>query len=245
MRCVIVRHAFLIVAAMSLALTCAAQTISAVPEGVERYARDMNTAMSSSGPVSLELAFEEGVSAAEALEHGQLDRLDEPTFQNVKRMMIGFWVNRVEVFRADPDPSFFVKLAHEKGTKVDQAFFEVLKKTYPDPHSWAPAYIEPQTDWGGCKVFDGKTLSETYGLWISFQKAYPSLYRSAMRKELALIQSALESECVCGGEDEYRREMQSFLKTYPNSPFASGVASRLEAVNKQTFKIRFHCKPQG
>ena len=245
MRCVIVRHAFLFVAATLLALICAAQTISTVPEGVERYARDMNAAMSSSGPVSLEKAFEEGVSAAEALEHGQLHRLDEPTFQKVKRLMIGFWVNRVERISADPDPSFFVKLAHEKGTQVDQSFFEVLMKTYPDSKSWAPVYIEPKTDWGGCYVFDGKTLSGTYGLWTSFQKAYPRIFRGAVRKELALIQSALESECVCGGEDEYRRELQSFLKTYPNSPFASGVASRLDAVNKKTFKIRFHCEPQG
>ena len=66
-----------------------------------------------------------------------------------------------------------------------------------------------------------------------------------MRKELALIRSALESEGVCGGEDEYRRELQNFLKIYPNSSFESGVVSRLEAVNKKTFKIRFHCEPQG
>ena len=138
MRCVIVRHASLIIAATSLVLTCAARTISAVPESVERYARDINAAISSSGPVSLEKAFEEGISAAEALEHSQLDRLDEPTFQKVRRLMIGFWVNRVEVISADPDPSFFVKLAHEKGTKMDQSFFEVLMKTYPDPKSWAP-----------------------------------------------------------------------------------------------------------
>jgi hypothetical protein len=245
MRCVIVRHASLIIAATSLVLTCAAQTISTVPESVERYARDINAAISSSGPLSLEKAFEEGLSAAEALEHGQLDRLDEPTFQKVKRLMIGFWVNRMEVISADPDPSIFVQLAHEKGTKVDQSFFEVLMKTYPDPKSWAPVYIEPKTDWGGCTVFEGKTLSGTYGWWTSFQKAYPSSYRVAVQKELTLIQSALESECVCGGEDEYLKELQIFVKTYPTSPFVPGVVSRLEAVKKKTFKIRFHWEPQG
>jgi hypothetical protein len=244
MRCIIAKRAFLIVAAISLALTSAAQTISAVPEGVQRYARSINAAMGSSGPGSLEKAFEEGLLASEALEHGILDRLDEPTFQKVKRMMAGFWINRVEVISADPDPSFFVKLAHEKGTKVDQAFFELLKKTYPDPHSWAPAYIEPKTDWGGCTIFDGKTLSGTYGAWIAFQKAYPGRYQGGVRKELAQIKSALESECVCGGEDECRRELQSFLKTYPTSPFASVVASHLEAVNNHTPKIRFHCQPR-
>jgi hypothetical protein len=80
-------------------------------------------------------------------------------------------------------------------------------------------------------------------VWIAFQKSYPGRYQVGVRKELALIQSALESECVCGGEDEYRRELQAFLKNYPSSPFKSGVASRLEAVNNHTFKIRFHCQP--
>lgn len=240
MSCVIVRQSVFIIAAMSLALTCAAQTISTVPEGVERYASSMNVVMSSSGPVSLEKAFEEGLSEAEALER-YMEKFDEPTFQKVKRMMVGFYVNRREAIFARPDANFFLKLAHEKGTKEDQAFFEVLKKTYPKDR-WL-VYMISTTNYGGCYVFDGKTLSGTYGLWVSLQKTYPSLYQGAVRKELELIQSALESNCACGGKDEYRKELQGFLKTYPTSPFTSGVASRLEAVNKKTFKMRFYCNP--
>jgi hypothetical protein len=236
MRNAIVIHAFLIVAALSLALTCAAQTISTVPEGVERYARDINAVMNSSGTVSLEKAFEEGLLAAEALKP-DMERLAEPTFQKVKRLMAGFIVNRDEVIFAEPDANFLLKMAREKGTKADQAFFETLAKTYTEG-IWA-AYIIPKTDWGGCMVFGGKTLSGTYGFWISYQKAHPDLYQGAVRKELALIQSALESECVCGGEDEYRKELQGFLKTYPASPFASGVASRLEALNKKPSRSGF------
>jgi hypothetical protein len=224
---------------MSLAI---AQTISVVPEDVERYALDMNAMMRSPASVSLANAFEKGVLAAEALKQ-HIEKFDEPTFQKVKRRMVGFYVNRVEVIWAEPDATFFLKLAREKGAKADQAFFEALEETYPEG-VWA-AYIVPKTDWGGCTVFNGKTLSGAYGMWIAFQKAYPRKYQSTVQKELAKIQSALESECVCGDEDEYLKELQSFLKTYPTSPFVSSVASRLNAVNKKTIKIRFHCEPQG
>ena len=103
--------------------------------------------------------------------------------------------------------------------------------------------MQRETDYGGCYIFDGKTLSETYGMWASFQKAYPNHYQGAVGKELARIQKALESNCACGGEDEYLQELKSFLKTYPASPFNSDIASRLEAVNKKAFKMRFHCRP--
>jgi hypothetical protein len=239
-----VRDAFFIVAAMLLALTCTAQTIFVVPEGVERYARDINAAISSAGPVSLEQVFEEGLSAAEALQNSQLERLDEPTYQKVKSMMSGFWVTREEVYFADAEPSLFVKLAGEKGTKVDQAFFETLKKTYPDPHESTPVYRTRKTDYSYCNNFDGKTLSEIYGLWTSFQKAYPRRYQVGLRKQLALIKTSLEGQCICGGENEYQRELQSFLKTYATSPFASLVASRLEALKNKPSEFRFYCKPR-
>ncbi len=238
---VTIKHAVLIVAAIFLALSCAAQTISTVPESVDRYERDMNVAKSSSVSVSLEKVFEDGILAAEALEYGQLERFDQATYQKVKRMMIGFWVTREEVILADPDPSYFLKLAREKGTKADQAFFEVLKKTYPEG-SWA-VYMKRITDYGGCFVFDGETLSETYGLWASFQKTNSSQYQSAVRRELARIRSALESDCVCGGEETYRQELQSFLTTYSTSPFKPVVASRLDAIIKKTVKMRFNCEP--
>jgi hypothetical protein len=241
MRCRTVKFASLLVVVISFAFSGIAQTISAVPEDVTRYAHNMNRVISSAGPVSLEKVFEEGLSAAEALEP-KMERFDEPTFQKVKIMMPGFSVNRMEVIFAEPDTKFYLKLAREKGTKSDQAFFETLRKTYPN--GVFAAYIKQITDYGGCRIFDGKTLSDIYGLWLSFQKTYPNLYRSAVQKELKLIESALESECVCDGEDAYRREMQYFLKTYPTSPFKPMVASRLEAFDKKAIKIRFQCVPR-
>ncbi len=243
MRRLNIRRKFLVIVAMLLNITSVAQTVSVVPEVVKHYEREINSAISSSNPISLEKVFEEGIAAAEALGGSELDRLDDSTFQKVKRMMIGFWVNRVEVVVVAPDPSFFLNLAREKGTKVDRAFFDALKKTYPHPKSWSPAYERPQTDFSGCIIFDGETLSNVYEAWKTFQDIYPERYNAGLRREFARIAAALESTCVCGGEDEYRSELQKFLKSYPTSPFAPKVSSRLEAAKSNTSKIRFHCLP--
>jgi hypothetical protein len=58
---------------MLVAVACVARTIPTVSEGVEDYSSHMKAAMSSAEPVSLEKAFEEGLSAAEALECDQLE----------------------------------------------------------------------------------------------------------------------------------------------------------------------------
>jgi hypothetical protein len=218
------------------------QRISAVPESVERYARNINAAMKELGPVSLETVFEEGIVAADALERGQLERLDEPTYQKVCSMMLGFYITRAEVILAVPNAGFFLKLAREKGTKADQAFFEALKTTYPEG-PW-PAYVKQQTDYGGCTTFDGTVLSQTYGAWISFQQAYPGRYRGVAQKELAGVQEALRSTCACGGADEVRKGLGIFLSAYPHSSIAAEVASRLQAVNSGTSDIRYNCSPR-
>jgi hypothetical protein len=226
----------------ALVSAAAAEPVSTVPESVERYARDMDAAMKSSGPVSLETVFDEGFSAAKGLTL-ILERFDEPTYQKVQRLMIGFFVTRAEVIVAAPNAGFLLKLAREKGTLVDQAFFGVLKETYPDGY-W-PAYNDRQTDYSGCTIFDGKTLTGIYGAWITFQSSYPGRYREATQKELANVEEELlNGTCACGGEDGVRKELESFLKVFSSSPLAAKVASRLEAVNSHTSEFRFHCEPR-
>ncbi len=171
MRCVAIGQAVLVAAVFSTPVVAASDPITSVPEGVERYARDMDAVMKSSGPVSLEPAFGDGIAAAKALERDQLERLDESTYANVRAAMVGFVLIREEVIAAVPDADFFLKLARERGTSIDRAFFEARKKTYPDP-LW-PAHLEPRTDFSGCTVFDGRTLTGIYGVWTAFQEAYP------------------------------------------------------------------------
>jgi hypothetical protein len=227
------------VAILSGTICAAEDVLSAIPEGVERYARDIDAVIKSPGRVSLEPVFDEGLSVAEVLGN-QLERFDEPTYRKVQSMMVGFLVFREEVVGVAPDADFFLKLAREKGTSVDLAFFDALKKTYPDGY-W-PAYNERQTDYSGCTIFDGKTLTELYGAWMAFQTSFPDHYREAARQQLAQIEEALGSPCACGGEEGVQKEFEGFLKAYPSSPMAATVASRLQAVRNHTSGIRFYCK---
>jgi len=237
-RRMIVGEAVLMVLILSGTIYAAADVLSTVPEAVEHYARDIDAVMESAGPVSLEPVFEEGISAANIL-RDQLERFDAPTYRKVQSMMVGFAVGREEVVVASPLADFFLKLARAKGTSIDRAFFEALKKTYPNA-IW-PAYVEQQTDYSGCTIFDGKTLTELYGAWIAFQKSHPDQYREAARRELAGIEGALGSTCACGGEAGVKKEFEGLLKAYPGSPVAAQVASRLQTVNNHTSTIRFYC----
>jgi len=202
----------------------------------------MAVAMKRPGPIALEPVLEKGLAAARDLEHGQLERLDEPAYRKVQSTMVGFFVSREEVVVAAPDADFYLKLARAKGTAVDRAFFEAYKETYPDG-VW-PAYIRAQTDYSGCRVFDGKTLTGLYGAWTAFQKSYPGQYGEAAQKELAGIEEALESTCACGGEDGVRKELEAFVKAFPGSPVAAKAAARLQTIENHTSGIRFHCTPR-
>jgi hypothetical protein len=219
----------------------AADPLTTVPAGVERYARDVDAVMKNRGPISLEPVFDAGMSSAKALEIDQLERFDEQTYKKVQSMMVGFLVGRVEVIVARPHADFFLKLARERGTSVDRAFFEAYKKTYPD--GFWPAYVQQLTDYSGCTIFDGKTPTEIWGAWTAFQKSYPDRYREAARTELAKVEERLVGNCACGGADGVRKELENFLKAYPNSPIAAKVASHLQAVKNGTSGIRFNCIP--
>jgi hypothetical protein len=216
-----------------------ADVISTVPDSVAQYARDLEKVKKRSGAVSLEPVFNEGLAAATALMRGQLEHMDAPTYQKVQSVMSGFLVGRKEVIVAAPDASFFLKLAREKGTPADQAFFAAEKSTYPNG-AW-PAYTNLQTDTSGCTVYDGGILTDLYSKWTAFRKAHPNQYREAVQKEMGAIETALGSTCACGGEDGVRKELETFLKTFPDSPAAAGVAKRLEMLRDHTSGMRYLC----
>ncbi len=61
--------------------------------------------------------------------------------------------------------------------------------------------------------------------------------------ELSRVEEELTATCACEGEDSVRKELESFLKTYPKSSWAAKVAARLRAIKSHTSGIRFYCKP--
>jgi len=223
-----------------------AQTIPDIPKEVENYECSMKEIQKSAKPIDLENIFKEGLLAAKVLTAheksfnwtSKLVRFDLATFEKTKHMMIGFWVNREEVIIVKPDPFFFVKLAEEKGTEVDRIFFSILQKTYP---GWFPVYMRQQSDFGGCIIFDGTTLLETYGIWVGFQKNYPESYQEKVQEELKKIEDYILAACICDGEDNYWQELQNFVKIYPDLPITKSVSSRLEMTDKSELNLRFHC----
>jgi len=217
-----------------------ADTISTVPEAVQRYARQLQAVRKSAGPVSLEPLFEQGIAAGAAVQP-QLEQFAAATYRQVQELMAGFFVGREEVVVAEPDAGFFLKLA-ENGTATDRAFFGLLKKTYPE--SYWPAYKQQRTDYGGCIDFEGHFLTELYAEWMSFQKAYPGQYRRAAQKELTGIEEAVSGTCACGGEEDVARELAAFQKAFPNAPIAGQVAAVRAALASHTSPMRFHCQPQ-
>src|ERR1035438_3476918 len=82
----IVGRAWLMLAVLSLSAFAQADVIATVPETVARYARDLDRVRKHPGTVSLEPVFSEGLAAAAALEHGQLEQLDKPTDRKSTRL---------------------------------------------------------------------------------------------------------------------------------------------------------------
>ena len=227
--------------------TSSAQIISDIPVEAEYYERSIKEILNRSTPVSLEAVFEEGLSVAKIItnrsnpsdQRNVLEQFDAAAFEKIKLLMTGFWINRDEVIVAEPDPAFFVKLAEEKGTEVDRIFFEALQKTYP---GWFPVYIEQQSDFGGCVVFDGKTISKIYGMWIEFQKKYPERYQYRVQEELKKIEDNITSNCICNSKDDYWKELRNFVDMHPDLPMAASISLRLKTTNSDASNLRFHCK---
>ena len=222
-----------------------AQTISGVPKEIESYERAMKEIQTSLIPVSLEEIFEKGLSAAKILMNRSntldwftLERFDFDTFEKVKLMMTGFWVNRDDVVVVKPNPDFWVKLAMEKGSEIDKIFFHALQKTYI---GWFPVYMKQSSDFSGCVIFDGETITEAYGQWFRFQKNYPDKYIFSVRTELEKIEDNMMNICICDDEDNYLQELNNFVKLYPDASISDSVSSRLETTGKYELSIRFYC----
>ena len=233
-----------ILIAAILALTVPMPAIArgpAIPESAKQYGRDMAVTMAKAGPVALEPIYDEGLAIV-ADPHLNLDDYDEPTFQKLRKIMVGFFLARSDegnlIF---PQWDAFLRLAREKGTKADQAFFAAQGLTYPDKDQW-PAYIEAQTDYSGCTILDGKTLTRSYGVWVKFQNRYPNQYQKDSQDERKFIEDRLdESVCVCGEEPDASKEFESILKTYPGTPIATEVKLLVDSLRDGTSDIRFRC----
>ena len=169
-----------------------------------------------------------------------VELLSDEEFARLERDVPGAVIGREEVVFVRPDPDYFVKLAAVRGGEADRAFFAALQATYPDG-VW-PSYVAQQTDYSGCTRFGSMSLVETYRAWSDFQRRYPTRYGEGAGREMnAVLEALTHSTCACGDMTAVDQELDSFVRTFPDSPAQPLVKQRLDAVRAGRSDVRASC----
>ncbi|MFP2929562.1 hypothetical protein ACLESO_31060 [Pyxidicoccus sp. 3LG] len=191
--------------------------------------------------VSLERVFDSGRAAASGVLR-EAATVPHERLPSLARLP-GFFVELDETPRADPDPRFFLELARKRGTAVDQEFFTLLERTW-----WVDGtrrvYTVPLSDTSSCHVFDHPDVEPLYRNWTRLWATHPRAYTAWVEREIqALEDGVARSTCACGDRESVEAGLERFLKSFPRSPVAPDVRSRLERVRAGTREVRFRCQP--
>ena len=194
----------------------------------------------------VEPVFLLGLAAAQKLQEQLMARDEAPAEDSKSKAPIntkleGFAVSTEEVLYAVPEPAYFLALARKKGTPEDIAFFENLQRTFPEYAAW-PVFIEQQTDYSGCTLYNSPELIAVYRGWSEFAAKYPKAYPEQVAKELQRIHAAMTEEgCACEKAEGVTAGFEAFLQAFPKAPIADKVKSRLEALKAGKGDVRFEC----
>ena len=176
------------------------------------YSRGLQSMERQKHHVSIEQLLRKGKLVAARLH--DMENLDESDYAALEKAMRGFVINRQEVVYLEPDAKFYVGLSRRKGTTADRAFFQMLSKIKPD--SVWPAYIEQETDYGGCTIFGTGILSRLYGQLVRFSTAFPNAYRREVKDEIRDILSEFDPQSApCRDHGSIRDEFKIFTKSFP------------------------------
>jgi hypothetical protein len=200
-------------------------------------------------PVAVESLFTLALAAAKELtlppdpnEHGlsPVEAMDDSAAEHAQRILPGLIIIRSDEGNgAAPNDSFFLQLAHRRGTPSDTAFFH-LRNTY-GTYSWT----QMVTDYSGCTRFGSGDLVRAWKGWSGYRRRYPTHYSLTVRETLEEIESELlQGDCVCGGKEDLVRELQLFVDGLPRDTLVSRVRSRMEAVRRGDVRIRYNCEPR-
>jgi hypothetical protein len=194
---------------------------------------------------SLERVFESGRAAARAQVASATRRAggaDGPVLREV--VLPGFHFGPGDALGAGPDPSFFLDLARRRGTAVDREFFTLLRDTYYR-NGLTRLYTVPWTDVSVCHVFDHPDVDTLYRSWTRFWATHPRAYPEVVDQEVKALEDMMaRSTCACGDRESVETGLAGFLKSFPRSPVALQVRTRLEHVRAGTGAFRYRC-PTG
>jgi hypothetical protein len=194
----------------------------------------------------VEPVFHLGLTAAQQLQE-EISQHDEAVAAGKKGAPLdtkleGFSVSTEEVLYAVPKPGFFLELARKKGTPVDVAFFENLQRTFAQHDAW-PVFIQQQTDYSGCTLYQAPELLTVHRGWTEFAAKHPKAYAAEVAKELSRIEDAMTRDgCACGKSADVIAGFEAFLRTFPRASIATQVKSRLEALKAGKGDMRFECQ---
>jgi hypothetical protein len=220
---------------------------SMIPEEVDIYSRELKIISNDAKTgVGVEGLLKLGKKASDALVRPPspggadvLERLSEEDFQAVILKMKGFSVNRQETVFVEPDPAFFIALAKRAGDQASVEFFEAYRKT--KPNGW-PVYIEQQTDYSGCIRYGTMSLVDTYTLWDTYSKKYPTRYPKEVMSFIRDIEDDLtESTCACDDKESVLREFETFIRAFPRARITARLREKVNQIHQGKSDIREHC----
>lgn len=204
-----------------------------IPAEVQKYVLALQEVQKRPDKQPIEPIYTLGIVAADKLVE-VLESLSLADFNLVRDQMKGFKMNRIEVVYVSTDTIFFKNLALQKGQKVDIAFFDLFH--YTKPHGW-PVYIERLTDYGGCTKYGSGLLVDFYGKWQKFQDSFPSAYSARVGEVLNDIKGELTlGTNACGSVADIVRELQLFIKTYPDNELSKELNRRIKEIEMNKSK---------
>jgi hypothetical protein len=167
-----------------------------------------------------------------------LEKMDEKQLAATRRALPGIFLNRDEVLQAFPNPTSFLEFALKWGGRADIAFYSTLQISYSSP-GW-PQYIQPQTDYGGCRRLGSFVFSELYGMWRAFQSRYPDRYKEEVSRQLAGIEENLLHPGACEGPRAVAEAYREFIRSFPDAPVFNKVRLRIAEIDQGTTNLRFN-----
>lgn len=221
------------------------KTPVSAPSEVQAYLSALQALESRSRGSSVEMTFSRALALHAALLRSTdggayLESVGEHQFETLSETVRGMILNREEIVLAEPDPAFFLDLAHRFGGNADVEFFQNYSATLPDG-IWR-SYLEQQTDVTACTDFGRGQLVERYGGWVSFRSSYPGRYTESVRSEIEAIEQELtQGTCTCGTQEEYVSELEKFAERFPLSPATPKIRERIEELRQERATVRFHC----
>jgi hypothetical protein len=206
---------------------------------VRKYGESVSRIEKSVEKVSIGELIQKGSSIADRL-RPVIENFSQADYEFIEKNMKGFIVNREEVIVVQPDSAFFLKLANRVGTEKDRLYFTFLNELY-EGHFW-PAYIDLQTDVGGCTRYGEGILSNLFGKGKALLPKVNGYYAEEVKKELSNISSQLAAgRCACGNQESVVKELRLFLELNKESEIAGKIKNRLDDVEKSKSDIEFNC----